>query len=135
MDFDDILYQTNVLFRDNKEALAEISSRFDYILVDEYQDTNHAQYLILKKLAARHHNICVVGDDSQSIYAFRGAQIANILNFKKDYPECKVVRLERNYRSTSNIVEAANSVIAHNEGRIPKNCYSVGDGGEKINFL
>lgn len=135
MDFDDILMQTNILFRDNKDALADISGRFSYIMVDEYQDTNYAQYLILKKLASPHHNICVVGDDSQSIYAFRGAKIENILNFQKDYPECAVVRLERNYRSTSNIVQAANSVIAHNEGRIPKKCYSIGEEGEKIKFF
>ena len=135
MDFDDILVQTNILLRDNASAREEISGRFSYILVDEYQDTNYAQYLILKQLAAPHRNICVVGDDSQSIYAFRGAKIENILNFKKDYPEAKVIRLERNYRSTSNIVEAANSLIAHNEGRIPKNCYSVGETGEKIRFM
>lgn len=135
MDFDDILMQTNILFRDNKDALAAIAGRFSYIMVDEYQDTNYAQYLILKKLASPHHNICVVGDDSQSIYAFRGAKIENILNFQKDYPECTVVRLERNYRSTSNIVQAANSVIAHNEGRIPKKCYSVGEPGDKIKFF
>ena len=135
MDFDDILMQTNILFRDNKDALAAIAGRFSYIMVDEYQDTNYAQYLILKKLASPHHNICVVGDDSQSIYAFRGAKIENILNFQKDYPECAVVRLERNYRSTSNIVQAANSVIAHNQGRIPKKCYSVGEAGDKIKFF
>ena len=135
MDFDDILLNMNILLRDNAEARREIASRFDYILVDEYQDTNYSQYLILKKLAAPHHNLCVVGDDSQSIYAFRGAQIQNILNFKKDSPESKVVRLERNYRSTRNIVDAANSVIAHNEGRIPKKCYSEGEAGEKIELL
>ena len=135
MDFDDILLNMNILLRDNAEARREIASRFDHILVDEYQDTNYAQYLILKKLAARHRNICVVGDDSQSIYAFRGAQIQNILNFQKDYPESKIIRLERNYRSTRNIVDAANSVIAHNEGRIPKTCYSEGEAGEKIELI
>ena len=135
MDFDDILLNMNYLFKDNKDALMVIADRFSYILVDEYQDTNRSQYLILKKLAQFHHNICVVGDDSQSIYAFRGAKIENILNFKKDYPECKLFRLERNYRSTRNIVEAANSLIAHNDGRIPKNCYSEGDAGEKIKIL
>ena len=135
MDFDDILLQTNILFRDFPDALGAIASRFSYILVDEYQDTNYAQYLILKKLAAPHHNICVVGDDSQSIYAFRGAKIENILNFRKDYPESRIVRLERNYRSTANIVDAANSLISHNEGRIPKKCYSVGERGEKLNFI
>lgn len=135
MDFDDILLNMNILFKDNKQALADIASRFSYIMVDEYQDTNYSQYIILKKLAQVHHNIAVVGDDSQSIYAFRGAKIENILNFRKDWPECKVFRLERNYRSTSTIVDAANSVIAHNEGRIPKNCYSVGDEGDKIRIL
>ena len=135
MDFDDILLNMNILLRHNPEACAEIASRFDHILVDEYQDTNYAQYLILKKLAARHRNICVVGDDSQSIYAFRGAQIQNILNFQKDYPESKIIRLEQNYRSTRNIVDAANSVIAHNEGRIPKTCYSKGESGEKIELI
>ena len=132
MDFDDILLNMNILLRDNPEALEAISSRFDYILVDEYQDTNRAQYVILKKLSGPEGNICVVGDDSQSIYAFRGAKIENILNFKKDYPTCKLFRLEKNYRSTANIVEAANSLIAKNEGRIPKNCVSVGGRGEKL---
>ncbi len=135
MDFDDILMQMNVLLKNNPDALEEISARFSYILVDEYQDTNYAQYLILRKLASRHHNICVVGDDSQSIYAFRGARIENILNFQKDYPESRIVRLERNYRSTSNIVDAANSVISHNEGRIPKKCYAEGEKGEKIHLI
>ena len=135
MDFDDILLNMNYLLRDNPEALASISGRFTHLMVDEYQDTNQAQYLILKKLAQRHHNICVVGDDSQSIYAFRGARIENILSFKKDYPECKLFRLERNYRSTQVIVDAANSLIAHNEGRIPKECYAVGEDGEPIRLL
>ena len=135
MDFDDILVNMNILFRDNPEALQTIADRYSYIMVDEYQDTNFAQYLILKKLARCHHNLCVVGDDSQSIYAFRGAKIENILNFKKDYPEYKLFRLERNYRSTCNIVRAANSLISHNEGRIPKECYAVGEDGEKINLI
>lgn len=135
MDFDDILLNMNYLLRDNKDALAAISDRFSYIMVDEYQDTNYAQYLILKKLAQFHHNICVVGDDSQSIYAFRGAKIENILNFKKDYPECHIFRLERNYRSTTTIVDAANSLIEHNDGRIPKKCYAVGGAGDKIKLL
>ena len=136
MDFDDILLNMNILLRDNKQALQEISDRFSYILVDEYQDTNYAQYLILKKLSQSHRNLCVVGDDSQSIYAFRGAKIENILNFKKDYPECRTFRLERNYRSTPMIVNAANSLIAKNENRIPKQCYAVGDSdGEKIRLL
>lgn len=135
MDFDDILLNMNILLRDNKEALADIAARFSYIMVDEYQDTNYSQYIIIKRLATAHRNICVVGDDSQSIYAFRGAKIENILNFKKDYPECRLYRLERNYRSTQTIVDAANSVIAKNEGRIPKRCYAVGDPGEKIKIL
>ena len=135
MDFDDILVNMNILLRDNPQALQSIASRFSYIMVDEYQDTNYAQYLIIKKLAQGHRNICVVGDDSQSIYAFRGAQIRNILNFKKDYPECRLFRLERNYRSTPNIVEAANSVIEHNAGRIPKKCYAQGDPGEKLKLI
>ncbi len=135
MDFDDILVNMNILLRDNPEALKNISSRFSHIMVDEYQDTNKAQYLIIRKLAEAHHNVCVVGDDSQSIYAFRGAQIQNILNFKQDYPECKLFRLERNYRSTRNIVEAANSIIEHNAGRIPKHCYAEGPEGEKIHLI
>ena len=135
MDFDDILVNMNILLRDNKTALDEISARFSHIMVDEYQDTNYSQYLILRKLAARHHNICVVGDDSQSIYAFRGAQIQNILNFRKDYPDSKVFRLERNYRSTRNIVDAANSLIEHNTGRIPKRCYAEGEQGEKLHII
>lgn len=135
MDFDDILFEMNILLRDNPAALEEISDRFDYILVDEYQDTNRAQYIILKKLAARHRNICVVGDDSQSIYAFRGARIENILNFRKDYPDNVTFRLEQNYRSTQVIVDAANSLIAHNEGRIPKTCFSMGDEGEQIRLI
>ena len=135
MDFDDILLNMNFLLRDNRAALESIAGRFSHILVDEYQDTNQAQYLILKKLAQFHRNICVVGDDSQSIYAFRGARIENILSFKKDYPECKLFRLERNYRSTQVIVDAANSLIAHNEGRIPKECYAVGEDGEPIRLL
>ncbi len=135
MDFDDILLNMNKLLHDSPEALETIAGRFTHILVDEYQDTNRAQYLILKKLARFHRNLCVVGDDSQSIYAFRGARIENILSFKKDYPECKLFRLERNYRSTQMIVDAANSVIAHNEGRIPKECYAVGETGERLRLI
>ena len=135
MDFDDILLNMNILLRDNPQALESISGRFSHIMVDEYQDTNYAQYLILKKLSYVHKNICVVGDDSQSIYAFRGAKIENILNFRKDYPENKTFRLEHNYRSTKVIVEAANSLIAKNQSRIPKNCYSTGDDGEKIRLI
>jgi len=135
MDFDDILLYMNILLKREPEALQAISARFDHILVDEYQDTNMAQYVILRKLAAPHHNLCVVGDDSQSIYGFRGAQIQNILNFRKDFPEAKTFRLERNYRSTSTIVNAANTLIAHNEGRIPKNCVSMGEKGELIHMM
>ena len=135
MDFDDILLNMNILLRDNPEALESISGRFRYIMVDEYQDTNFAQYLILKKLSMQHNNLCVVGDDSQSIYAFRGAKIENILNFKKDYPDHHIFRLEQNYRSTKVIVDAANSLIARNSARIPKECYSMGEQGEKIRLI
>ena len=135
MDFDDILLYMNVLFKRSPEALEAIAGRFSHILVDEYQDTNMAQYYILRKLAAGHQNLCVVGDDSQSIYGFRGAQIQNILNFRKDFPGARTFRLERNYRSTQTIVNAANSLIAHNEGRIPKNCVSMGEEGEKIHMM
>ena len=135
MDFDDILLYLNILLRQSPEALASISGRFSYILVDEYQDTNFAQYVILKKLAGGHQNICVVGDDSQSIYGFRGAQIQNIFNFQKDFPGTRLFRLERNYRSTQTIVNAANSLIAHNEGRIPKQCVSMGEKGEVIHLV
>lgn len=135
MDFDDILLNMNILLRDNPAALESISERFDYIMVDEYQDTNFAQYLILKKLSQFHQNICVVGDDSQSIYAFRGAKIENILNFKMDYPQHHIFRLEQNYRSTKVIVDAANSLISRNSARIPKECYSMGEQGEKIKLI
>ena len=135
MDFDDILLNMNILLRDNPAALENIAGRFRYIMVDEYQDTNFAQYLILKKLSQAHQNLCVVGDDSQSIYAFRGAKIENILNFKKDYPQHNIFRLEQNYRSTKVIVDSANSLIARNANRIPKECYSMGEDGEKIRLI
>ncbi len=135
MDFDDILLYMNILLRGNQEALGAISARFSHILVDEYQDTNMAQYVILKKLSAGHRNLCVVGDDSQSIYGFRGAEIQNILSFSTDFPEARTFRLERNYRSTQTIVNAANTVIANNEGRIPKQCVSMGEAGEKIHVV
>ena len=135
MDFDDILLNMNILLRDDPAALESIAGRFRYIMVDEYQDTNFAQYLILKKLSQFHQNLCVVGDDSQSIYAFRGAKIENILNFKKDYPQHNIFRLEQNYRSTRTIVDAANSLIARNTARIPKECYSMGEEGEKIRLI
>ncbi len=135
MDFDDILLNMNILLHNSPEALKSIASRFDYIMVDEYQDTNLSQYLILRKLSQFHKNICVVGDDSQSIYAFRGAKIENILNFRKDYPECKIFRLEQNYRSTQTIVDAANSVIEKNSSRIPKTCFSKGPEGDRIHLI
>lgn len=135
MDFDDILLNMNILFRDFPDVMEEIAGRFDYIMVDEYQDTNFSQYLILKKLSQFHHNICVVGDDSQSIYAFRGAKIENILNFRKDYPQHHIFRLEQNYRSTKMIVDAANSLISRNSNRIPKECYSMGEDGEQIKLV
>jgi DNA helicase-2/ATP-dependent DNA helicase PcrA len=132
MDFDDLLLNTNILFRDFPDVLAEYQERFRYILVDEYQDTNYAQYLIIKKLAAVHHNICVVGDDAQSIYSFRGARIENILEFKNDYPDYHLFKLEQNYRSTQTIVSAANEIIAKNEGQIHKKVFSKNEQGEKI---
>ena len=134
MDFDDLLLQTNILFRDFPDILTKYQQKFNYILVDEYQDTNYAQYLIVKKLSDRHHNICVVGDDAQSIYSFRGARIENILNFKNDYPEYKLYKLEQNYRSTT-IVDAANCVISKNKEQIPKKTFSQNEEGEKIKVL
>ena len=135
MDFDDLLYFMNVLLRDFPEVLHKYQNRFQYILVDEYQDTNFAQYLIVKKLAAAHHNICVVGDDAQSIYAFRGANIQNILNFKKDYPETKIVKLEQNYRSTKHIVNAANAVIKNNQEQLHKEIWTDNEEGAQIEIL
>ncbi|MBW6477964.1 MAG: UvrD-helicase domain-containing protein [Bacteroidales bacterium] len=135
MDFDDLLFNTNILLRDFPEVLYKYQLKFNYILVDEYQDTNFSQYLIVKKLAANNENICVVGDDAQSIYAFRGANIQNILNFKKDYPDNRVFKLEQNYRSTQNIVNAANSVIANNKDQIKKVVWTQNDAGEKIRIM
>ncbi len=135
MDFDDLLLNTNLLFRDFPEVLKKYQDKFEYILVDEYQDTNFSQYLIIKKLAERHQNVCVVGDDAQSIYAFRGAKIENILNFKNDYKKFKLYKLEQNYRSTQNIVNAANSIIAKNKGQIPKEVWSGNHEGDKIRVL
>ena len=132
MDFDDLLLYTNILLRDFPDVLAAYQERFSYILVDEYQDTNYSQYLIVKKLAARHHNLCVVGDDAQSIYSFRGARIENILEFEKDYTDYRLFKLEQNYRSTQTIVEAANTIIANNEGQIRKKVYSRNETGDKI---
>ena len=135
MDFDDLLLNTNILFRDFPETLAFYQEAFKYILVDEYQDTNYSQYLIVKKLAEPLRNICVVGDDAQSIYSFRGARIENILEFKNDYPNYRLFKLEQNYRSTQTLVEAANSIIANNEAQIEKNVYSMNETGEKIQVL
>ena len=135
MDFDDLLLQTNILLRDCPDVLARYQEQFQYILVDEYQDTNYAQYIIIRRLSALHSRVCVVGDDAQSIYSFRGAKIENILSFQKDYPTAKVFKLEQNYRSTRTIVEAANSVIARNSRRMEKHCFSEGDEGEPIRIL
>lgn len=132
MDFDDLLLRTNELLTRFPESLAKYQDRFRYIMVDEYQDTNHSQYLIVKALASRFENICVVGDDAQSIYAFRGANIKNILNFKKDYPDAKIIPLEQNYRSTQIIVEAANEVIAKNRDQLEKNVWTQNPSGDKI---
>lgn len=135
MDFDDILLNMYRLLATSPEFFADMKGRFQFILVDEYQDTNSLQYNILRALAQDHHNITVVGDDAQSIYAFRGAKIENILNFQKDYPDSKVFRLERNYRSTQTIVDAANSLISKNKGRITKECFSKREQGEKIELI
>ncbi len=135
MDFDDLLLRTNELLARFPESLAKYQSRFKYIMVDEYQDTNHSQYLIVKALADRFQNICVVGDDSQSIYSFRGANIQNILNFQKDYPEVKTFKLEQNYRSTSNIVNAANSVIEKNKTKLDKEVWTRNDAGELVQVM
>ncbi len=132
LDFDDLLLYTNILFRDCPEAVEKYQEKFPYILVDEYQDTNFSQYAIINRLAKAKQNICVVGDDAQSIYSFRGARIENILSFQKDYPSARLFKLEQNYRSTQNIVGAANKLIAHNVGQIPKNVFSSGDDGDKV---
>src|SRR5882757_3903233 len=128
MDFDDLLFKMY-------ELLHKFQHKFKYILIDEYQDTNAVQYQITKLLAAVHENICVVGDDAQSIYSFRGATIENILQFQKDYDDVKVVKLEQNYRSTSNIINVANEVIKNNKGQIPKNLWTDNEGGEKIRLV
>ena len=132
MDFDDLLLKTNELLTRFPEVLAKYQQRFQYILVDEYQDTNHSQYLIVRALSDRFQNICVVGDDAQSIYAFRGANINNILNFQKDYDNVQVYRLEQNYRSTKTIVQAANNVIEQNHNRLQKEVWTHNDVGDKI---
>ena len=135
MDFDDLLLQTNILLRDCGDVLAHYQEQFRYILVDEYQDTNYAQYVIIRRLSQQHGKVCVVGDDAQSIYSFRGAKIENILSFRKDYPSAMTFKLEQNYRSTRTIVEAANSVIVRNAKRMEKNCFSAGEQGDRIRIL
>lgn len=132
MDFDDLLFKMNILLREFPDLLSKYQHKFQYIMVDEYQDTNFAQYLIIKQLAALNENICVVGDDAQSIYGFRGANIQNILNFRQDYPDFALYKLEQNYRSTKTIVQAANSVIANNQDQIPKAVWTDNPGGEAI---
>lgn len=135
MDFDDLLFNTNVLFRDHLDVLNKYQQRFRFVLVDEFQDTNLSQYLITKKLAAVNQNICVVGDDAQSIYAFRGADIQNILNFEKDYADLRIIKLEQNYRSTQNIVEAANSVINKNRAQLKKSVWTQNVQGDLIEVI
>ena len=135
MDFDDLLLQTNILLRDAPDVLERYQEQFKYLLVDEYQDTNMAQYIIVRRLALKHSNVCVVGDDAQSIYAFRGAKIENILSFQRDYPAAKVYKLEQNYRSTQTIVNAANALISHNSRRLEKRCFSAAEPGEKIRLV
>ena len=135
MDFDDLLLRTNELLARFPDSLAKYQNRFRYIMVDEYQDTNHSQYLIVKALADRFQNICVVGDDSQSIYSFRGANIQNILNFQKDYPDVNTFKLEQNYRSTKNIVNAANSLISKNKTKLDKEVWTSNDSGDAINVM
>ncbi|MFC2187138.1 ATP-dependent helicase [Peijinzhouia sedimentorum] len=135
MDFDDLLFNTNLLFKRHPEILHKYQHRFEYVMVDEFQDTNLSQYLITKRLAAVHRNICVVGDDAQSIYAFRGADIRNILNFEKDFPELKIIKLEQNYRSTQTIVNAANSVIGKNKAQLQKNVWTANDNGDHISLI
>lgn len=135
MDFDDLLYYTSFLFKNNPEILEMYQNRFQFILVDEYQDTNFSQYVIVKQLADSHHRVSVVGDDAQSIYSFRGANIDNILNFKSNYPEAKIFKLEQNYRSTQNIVNAANSLIKQNKEQIQKTVFSEKEEGEKLEVV
>lgn len=135
MDFDDLLFNTDKLFKEHLEILNKYQHRIHYILVDEFQDTNLCQYFIIRKLAAVQQNICVVGDDAQSIYAFRGADISNILNFEKDYPDLRIIKLEQNYRSTKNIVHAANSVIAKNKAQLPKDIWTSNEDGNLIELI
>jgi len=135
MDFDDLLFNTDKLFKEHLEVLNKYQQRIQYMLVDEFQDTNLCQYFIIRKMAAVRENVCVVGDDAQSIYAFRGADISNILNFERDYPDLKVIKLEQNYRSTQNIVNAANSVIKRNRAQIPKNVWTANEEGNLIELI
>jgi DNA helicase II / ATP-dependent DNA helicase PcrA len=135
MDFDDLLFNTDKLFKEHLDTLNKYQHRIHYLLVDEFQDTNLCQYFILRKLAAVRQNICVVGDDAQSIYSFRGADISNILNFEKDYPDLRIIKLEQNYRSTVTIVEAANSVIGKNKAQIPKNVWTANEEGTPIELI
>lgn len=135
MDFDDLLFNTDKLFKEHLEVLNKYQHRIQYVLVDEFQDTNLCQYFIIRKLVSVTRNVCVVGDDAQSIYAFRGADISNILNFERDYPELKVIKLEQNYRSTQNIVQAANSVIKRNKAQIPKNVWTSNEDGGLIELI
>lgn len=135
MDFDDLLFNTNVLLKKYPDVLVKYQHKFKYILVDEYQDTNYSQYVIIRRLAAMNQNICVVGDDAQSIYAFRGATIHNILNFKGDYPDAQTFKLEQNYRSTQTIVKAAGSIIKNNKGQISKEVWTSNAKGEKIKLV
>jgi DNA helicase-2/ATP-dependent DNA helicase PcrA len=135
MDFDDLLFNTDKLFREHLEVLNKYQHRIRYMLVDEFQDTNLCQYFIIRKMAAVNQNICVVGDDAQSIYAFRGADISNILNFEKDYPDLRIIKLEQNYRSTKNIVEVANSVIAKNKAQLPKKVWTANEEGNLVELI
>jgi DNA helicase-2/ATP-dependent DNA helicase PcrA len=135
MDFDDLLFNTDKLFKEHLDVLNKYQHRIHYILVDEFQDTNLCQYFIIRKLASVRRNICVVGDDAQSIYAFRGADITNILNFERDYPDLRIVKLEQNYRSTQNIVNAANSVIQKNRAQLPKNVWTQNEEGSLIELI
>ena len=135
MDFDDLLFKFYLLLKNHPDALSKYQRKFKYILIDEYQDTNTSQYEIIKLLGAMHENVCVVGDDAQSIYSFRGATIENILQFQKDYDEVKLVKLEQNYRSTKSIINVANEVIKNNKGQIPKDLWTDNQEGEKIRLV
>ena len=135
IDFDDILNLTLTLFEKHPEVMDSLTQRFRYIMVDEYQDTNRIQYKLLRHLTKRHKNLCVVGDDDQSIYGWRGAEVKNILDFERDYPEVKFIHLEQNYRSTQKILTAANQVISENTQRMPKKLWSEKQGGEKLDWI